>query len=387
MAVANGQASLAGKVPILGWAHESDDGFGFGMRRRQEDRRLIPYEGDAHLLCVAPTGSGKGRDLIIPNLLTYQGPVIVIDPKGESVRVAARRRREMGQTVVILDPFGLVTEHTGCLNPFDVFDLEGSDPEFDAEMLASQLAAGHNFTSDPFWTDNASGLVSGLISHVESSPEAGGRSLTAVRSFLYDSETDYTLAVLLDKKAVTRQLARDEFAAYLKHCSERTRACVLSTAVTYVKALGSAKVAMVLERSSFPLKDVVQGEPLSIFLVIPPEKQESHRALLRLWVATLLTALTRRRSIPKQRTLLILDETAQLGTLPILRQAVTLLRGYGAQIWTFWQDLSQIKLLYPQDWPTIVNNAAVLQAFGFANFAMAKEWGEVLLSNRIRNVR
>ena len=135
---------------------------------------------------------------------------------------------------------------------------------------------------------------------------------------------------------------------------------------------------MVLERSSFPLKDVVQGEPLSIFLVIPPEKQESHRALLRLWVATLLTALTRRRSMPKQRTLLILDETAQLGTLPILRQAVTLLRGYGAQIWTFWQDLSQIKLLYPQDWPAIVNNAAVLQAFGFANFAMAKEWGEVL---------
>ena len=136
------------------------------MIPRQEDRRLIPYEGDAHLLCVAPTVSGKGRDLIIPNLLTYQGPVIVIDPRGErkgrSPPPAGNGPEGCGPL-----PFGLVTEDTGCLNPFDVFDLEGSDPESDAEMLASQLAAGH-FTSDPFWTDNASGLVSGLISHVES---------------------------------------------------------------------------------------------------------------------------------------------------------------------------------------------------------------------------
>ena len=45
-------------------------------------------------------------------------------------------------------------------------------------------------------------------------------------------------------------------------------------------------------------------------------------------------------------------EAAQLGTLGALRQAVTLLRGYGLQVWSFWQDLSQVRNLYPQDWQT-----------------------------------
>jgi type IV secretion system protein VirD4 len=116
---------------------------------------------------------------------------------------------------------------------------------------------------------------------------------------------------------------------------------------------------------------------LSIYVVIPPEKLDSHRALLRLWVGTLLTAVSRRRHVPNQRTLFLLDECAQLGSLPALRQSVTLLRGYGLQVWSFWQDLSQLRLLYPQDWQTMFNNCAVVQTFGVASHLMAKEWGEV----------
>ena len=37
------------------------------------------YEGDGHLMTIAPTGAGKGVSVIIPNLLTYPGSVIAID--------------------------------------------------------------------------------------------------------------------------------------------------------------------------------------------------------------------------------------------------------------------------------------------------------------------
>jgi type IV secretion system protein VirD4 len=123
---------------------------------------------------------------------------------------------------------------------------------------------------------------------------------------------------------------------------------------------------------------VYEGKPLTIYIVIPPEKLESHRALLRLWVGTLLTAVVRRTTMPRQRTLFLIDEAAQLGTLPILRQAITLLRGSGLQTWTFWQDLSQLRQCYPNDWQTIVNNSGVLQVFGISNHNMAKEWGDLL---------
>jgi type IV secretion system protein VirD4 len=64
--------------------------------------------------------------------------------------------------------------------------------------------------------------------------------------------------------------------------------------------------------------------------------------------------------------------------MPLLRQALTLLRGYGVQAWTFWQDLSQLKQLYPQDWTTIVNNSAVTQVFGLTNHLMAAECAALL---------
>ena len=53
--------------------------------------------------------------------------------------------------------------------------------------------------------------------------------------------------------------------------------------------------------------------------------------------------------------------------IPQLRQAITLLRGYGLQTWSFWQDFSQLQRLYPADWQTMVNNCKVLQAFGANN--------------------
>jgi type IV secretory pathway TraG/TraD family ATPase VirD4 len=44
----------------------------------------IEYSGDSHLMTIAPTGAGKGRSVIIPTLLTYPGPIIVVDPKAKT---------------------------------------------------------------------------------------------------------------------------------------------------------------------------------------------------------------------------------------------------------------------------------------------------------------
>ena len=69
---------------------------------------------------------------------------------------------------------------------------------------------------------------------------------------------------------------------------------------------------------------------------------------------------------------------AQLGEFGPLRQAMTLLRGYGLQVWPFFQDLSQLQRLYPKDWRTIFNNAGVFQLFGVANHLMAKECADLI---------
>ena len=372
-----------GSALFLGWegtAHKATLGFRSAHIDAAEAPALT-YGGDGHLLTIAPTGAGKGVGAIIPALLTYPGSVIVTDVKGENYQVTARRRREMGQQVVVLDPFGLVTgkDKGDKLNPFDLFHVPGSDPESDAEMLAAQLAVGHEFSTDRYWEDTGRGLVSGLIADVATSSPPDKRNLCTLRELLYNDDLDYTLAVALDtRKKTMSPLARDEFIAYLAAPSDKTRPCIRTTATTFVKCLGSTAVGRCLERSTFDLNDLLHNKPMTIYLVLPPEKLHSHRALLRLWVVTLLTVVMRRTKLPKQRTLFLLDEAAQLGSLDLLPQAVSLLRGYGLQLWTFWQDLSQMMKLYPNNWEALVNNAAVLQAFGVPGHASRHSWRVIL---------
>jgi type IV secretion system protein VirD4 len=145
---------------LLGWkSDESKDPIGFGAPRQAvapiEGEQPILYGEDRHLVTIAPTGAGKGRGVIIPNLLRFEGSVIVIDPKGETWHVTHRRRREMGQEVRLLDPFGAVSRRTDALNPFDLFDRPGALLDADSEMLASLLAGDAGFHKEPFWTIGA----------------------------------------------------------------------------------------------------------------------------------------------------------------------------------------------------------------------------------------
>lgn len=75
---------------------------------------------------------------------------------------------------------------------------------------------------------------------------------------------------------------------------------------------------------------------------------------------------------------MLIDEAAQLGNLPQMLTAMTLLRGYGLQLWTFWQDLEQLASRYPNDWRTILGNAGVVQCLGPMWESTATELGRVL---------
>ena len=64
--------------------------------------KLVVAPAEKHLITIAPTGAGKFRSVLAPELLTYPGPIVCLDIKGEAYAVTARRRRELGQRVVRL---------------------------------------------------------------------------------------------------------------------------------------------------------------------------------------------------------------------------------------------------------------------------------------------
>ena len=80
--------------------------------------QLIGISDDRHMLTIAGSRAGKGRSCIIPNLLHYSGSVLVIDPKGENANLTAVRRKALGQSVHVLDPFGRTESHfPDCVRP------------------------------------------------------------------------------------------------------------------------------------------------------------------------------------------------------------------------------------------------------------------------------
>lgn len=180
---------------LLGWkaSEAAREPFGFSAPRSTDAtigaEEPILYGEDRHLVTIAPTGAGKGRGVIIPNLLRFEGSVIVIDPKGETWHVTARRRREMGQQVRLLDPFGAVSSRTDSLNPFDLFDRPGALLDADAEMLASLLAGDAGFHKEPFWDNWGRSLMSGVIAGVAETAPAEDRHFGRVREILIDRKS------------------------------------------------------------------------------------------------------------------------------------------------------------------------------------------------------
>lgn len=321
--------------------------------------------GDGHLVTVAPTGSGKGTGCIIPALLRYEGPVIVVDPKGENYAVTAKRRKEMGHDVVLLDPFEIV--HTSTrhrFNPLDIADPHSERFIEDISTISSLISITHNDRNgtNSFWDDMGRALITAAILDVLTMPDSEEATLSSVRNLITSPlETLQNRAKKWMDEGVP-ELKR--LASLLLNPADETIGGYVAHAIRQLDFLGGKQIDDHFSHSDLDFNKIYDGSPITVYLVLPADKLESHAALLRLWIGTCITIITRRRILPKNNTLLLVDEAAQLGSMPQLKQAITLLRGFGVRVWTFWQDISQIRNLYPMDWETMFNNCRVQQYFG-----------------------
>ncbi|MFI7078833.1 type IV secretory system conjugative DNA transfer family protein [Micromonospora sp. NPDC049903] len=360
---------------------------GLGEEHIVDDAELGPVvasDDDSHLMTIAPTGAGKGRDVIIPNLLTYEGSVVVIDPKGENYDVTHEHRRTvLGNEIVLLDPFGAShggSDERGSLNPFDVFgalrrdDDAAEEAEDFGRVLSDILMGGIQSLSDPFWDEMAQLLIAALATDLMTGQPDRPDTLQELRTQLFESDLRYRLAVALDTRSKSMPPGtRQEFEMLLSIAdAEKTFSGIVATAAQQLAAFSSRRTVDATARTSFALSDLTNPERrISIYVVIPPHKLRTHQRLLRAWVGCLLYYVMNSRSINQSRLLFLIDEAAQLGRFSLLQEAITLLRGYGLRTWTFWQDLAQLSSLYGLAAETMINNSGVLQVFSPANFGAA----------------
>lgn len=331
--------------------------------------------GEGHLMTIAPTGAGKGVCAVIPNLLNYTGSVVAIDPKGELCAVTADRRRKMGQRIVIFDPLGYVAPgRSDGFNPLEVIWTRGRVLlEDEAQKLADLICGERAITKEPFWDNWGSALMKGDILYLGELP-AEQRNIGKLYDLLHSDDIVYNHAVMLDTKGKQmNRVGKQEIASFLQ-LTDVTRSGVLSAAQQFLKKFGSPQIRKVLEKTTFPVEELIDGQPMTIYIVLPPEYLKSHGAILRLWITALMKLFFARRTRPENNTLFLIDEAAQLGYMEDLEVAMTLARSYGVQVWSFWQSLSQLRRYYPNSWETLLDNTAILQMFGAKNQRLRNEF-------------
>lgn len=341
---------------------------------RAESGWLMHYGGDARLLTIAPTRSGKGVGAIIPNLLTLNRSIICVDPKGENARIAARARRRFGE-VFVLDPFEASGLPTDAFNPLAALTASDIDLAENAALIAEALVYDPpGQVGEAHWNEEAKALIAGLIMHVVSASHPGLRTLATVREMLTDAPERFASQLRdmqlspaagdLVARAANRHLGK----------SDREAAGVLSSAQRHTHFLDSPRMSAALSRSDFSFADL-KLRTASVFLVLPPDRLATHARWLRLLITQAINDLARTPARTPTSgagsVLFMLDEFAALGCLEPIERAFGLMAGYGVQLWAILQDLHQLKSLYGERVGTFLSNAGLTQIFNVADIDTA----------------
>src|SRR5487761_485905 len=339
----------------------------------------LRHHGPEHVLCFAPTRSGKGVGLVVPTLLTWPGSAIVHDIKGENWGLTAGWRARFGR-VLLFDPTNTKSSAYNTLLEVRRGEWEVRDVQNIADVLVDPEGA---LERRNHWEKTSHSLLVGAILHVlYAEPD---KTLAGVANCLSDPRRpiETTLRAMmttphLGEAGVHPVVASS--ARELLNKSENERSGVLSTAMSFLGLYRDPVVAAVTRRCDWRIRDLVEAErPMTLYLVVPPSDISRTKPLVRLILNQIGRRLTEELESKRQchRLLLMLDEFPALGRLDFFESALAFMAGYGLKAFLIAQSLNQIEKAYGQN-NSILDNCHVRVSFATNDERTAKRVSDAL---------
>ncbi len=335
---------------------------GKGVVLGRFERHYLRHDGPDHVLCFAPTRSGKGVGLVIPTLLTWPGSAVVHDIKGENWTLTAGYRACFGR-VLRFDPTDRASAAYNPLLEVRRGDLEVRDVQNIADILVDPEGG---LEKRNHWEKTSHALLVGAILHVLYAE--ADKTLAGVATFL--SDPTRSIARTLDAMLTTPHLGERAHpvvaaaARELLNKSENERSGVLSTAMSFLSLYRDPVVAEVTRGCDWRIADLIESDrPVSMYLVVPPSDIQRTKPLIRLILNQIGRRLTERLDpTARQRLLLMLDEFPALGRLDFFESQLAFMAGYGIRAFLIAQSLNQIEKAYGPN-NAILDNCHVRVAF------------------------
>ena len=338
---------------------------------------FVHWDEEGHLLTLAPSGAGKAWTTIIPNLLRYQGAVIVHDPKGELYEETSDWRATLGP-VYRINPYNVGTHSNKAR-----FPQHGFNPVLAVQTYAdARELAGRLFPPDPrapsFFIEDAVAFMAPLIWYVRTCLPVAFCNLYTVCRFMAGGADKLRAEVLPQLVRTGRpELVDAADALQTKYTGKGSElASFFSTVNSKLAFWRDPELANCTARNDVDFGALkrgsgVPGQTVTIYVTLPFKLMATSAPFLKMLFVSALTAMEegQRPDIP---VLFMMDEFLQLGPFPEFAAALRTHRGYGVRLWFFLQELGELQRIYPDNgWQAFFNTSAK-QFFGINDYNTAE---------------
>ncbi|UGA47769.1 conjugal transfer protein TraG [Bradyrhizobium quebecense] len=349
------------------------------------ENNYLRHDGPEHVMCFAPTRSGKGVGLVLPTLLSWTSSAVVHDIKGENWELTSGWRSTFSHCLL----FNPTDSRSARYNPL-LEVRKGAAEVRDVQNIADILVDPEGaLERRTHWEKTSHSLLVGVILHVLYAEEK--KTLTRVTEILADPAQSFekTLRIML----ATNHLGTEAepkvhpvvaaTARELLNKSENERSGVLSTAVSFLGLYRDPVVSRNTEYCDWRIADLVSADkPVTLYLVVPPSDISRTKPLIRLILNQIGRRLTETLNVNQtgrmqRQLLMMLDEFPALGRLDFFESALAFMAGYGIRAYLIAQSLNQIAKAYGEN-NAILDNCHVRIAFAANDERTAKRISDAL---------
>ncbi|ASK27162.1 type IV secretory system conjugative DNA transfer family protein [Neisseria chenwenguii] len=339
----------------------------------------LRWVGNEFLYLAAPTRSGKGVGIVIPNCLHYRDSMVVFDPKLENFLISGGYRAEHGQEVFLFNPAGRMPEHernpnaplvSHRWNPCTYIRRNPVYTYKDVKDIAAIMYPKpvKDSGSATFFQESAQNLFAGLLLYMIETENERDLSLqenktTLANLFRLTTPSDgHTLAewikdevMLRDQQPQTRlsQNCRTLLMGFANG-NAKTGADILATLTAPLGIFIDPVVEAATSGDDFYL-DEVRKKRMTVYIGIVPTETAVFSRLTNLFFSQLVSVNVQ-QGLPsnnpdslKYQCCLLMDEFTALGVIPAIQHGVSYIAGYGLRLLLIIQTPSQVTDLYGRD--------------------------------------
>lgn len=315
-------------------------------------KNLMIYGGPEHMVLHAPTRSGKGVAVAIPNLLNWPDSAVILDIKKENWTLTAGFRKSGGQDVFLFDPLE-PNGKTHCWNPLSTVRRGGDFQIEDLQRLADLFIPVQS--KDPFFDRAAQTAFVGVGGYLAETPDLPFTLGEIFRQLTLTGDVVKTFKDRIRKrKDDGHPLSWQTEAALTDFISksENTFESVKSTITANLGLFANPMLDRATSKSDFDFADL-RKRRMSIYVGITPNNLGRLGPLLNLFFQSCVDAnmqeLPENNPDLKYKVLLCMDEFAAVGELPSFKRGIGYFAGYGLKVLTIIQTPAQLADIYGAD--------------------------------------